>query len=610
MTGRLKFLFVYYIAWIFFFELSRLLFLLYNFSEARKLSLSTSSLSFWYGMRMDASMAAYILLPVCLFVLTSLFLTYFRKMNVYRIYTGIVLFFILLIVLSDLEIYKSWGFRIDATPLKYLTSPREVWASISHLPLLLILLLFILVFAGCYFLWNKLVKKNIHHLNTQVDKIKTGIVLLLATALLIIPMRGGLQLTPMNQSIVYFSKENFANISAINAPWNFMYGVTKNRDTKNPYIFLDSLRVKNIVDSLYSIPDSTIHYFKSSRPNVIVIVWESFTEKATHAIINGKEVTPGFNKLKQEGIYFSHLFASGDRTDKGIAATLSGYPALNNFSVIHQPAKSAKLPSIGRTLKSQQYNNYFYYGGEPEFANIKSYILQSEYDELVEKKNFKSADLNSKWGAHDGSVAARLESDMKRWKEPFFTTWLTLTSHEPFETPVAPYIKGNDITSRFLNSLHYTDSILTSFVEFCRQQASWNNTLIVIIADHGHPLPEPSSRLDNFKIPMLWLGGVLEKSGVVIDHTGSQLDLAATLMDQLGIRHDDFPFSKNLFNPFTRQWAYFSFNNGFGFVQPQSAIVYDNVGNQIVNSEGKVSARDLEAGKAMQQFCYQDYLEK
>jgi len=610
MTRRLRFLFDYYIAWIFFFELARLLFLLYNFSEAHKLSFSTNALSFWYGLRMDASMAAYLLLPVCIFVITSLFIPLFRKPILYKLYTGILLFFILLIILSDLEIYKSWGFRIDATPLKYLSSPKEVWASISHLPLLLILVLFVLVFIGCSLLWNYLIRKNIRHLQTPVNKLRTCVVLLLASAILIIPMRGGFQLTPMNQSIVYFSKENFANIAAINAPWNFMYGISKNRDTRNPYVYLDTIRVKNIVDSLYSSTDSTIHYLNNTHPNLIVVIWESFTEKATHTSINGKEVTPGFNRLKKDGIYFSHLYASGDRTDKGIAAVLSGYPALNNFSIIHQPAKSSKINSLGKTLKARQYHNYFYYGGEPEFANIKSYILQSQYDQIVDKSNFSSDDLNSKWGAHDGPVAARLESDLMKWKEPFFATWLTLTSHEPFETPVTPFIGGSDITSKFLNSLHYTDSILFRFVEFCRQQPFWKNTVMVIIADHGHPLPEPSNRLDNFKIPMLWLGGALQNTGIEIDKTGSQLDLATTLLGQMNEGEYHFPFSKDLMKPNVKQWAYFSFNNGFGFVQPSGAVVYDNIGKQTVISRGGVSAGALEAGKAMQQFCYEDYLRK
>jgi phosphoglycerol transferase MdoB-like AlkP superfamily enzyme len=346
------------------------------------------------------------------------------------------------------------------------------------------------------------------------------------------------------------------------------------------------------------------------RPNVIVIVWESFTEKATHATINNRQVTPRFNELKKEGIYFSHMYASGDRTDKGLAAVLSGYPALNNFSIIHQPAKSAKLGSLGHYFKQMGYRNLFYYGGEPEFANIKSYILQSQYDQIVEKSDFPSSKLNSKWGAHDGAVAEKISNDLSGMQQPFFATWLTLTSHEPFETPDQPVFPGHDIPTRFLNSIHYTDEVLYRFVRNCQQQPWWKNTVMVIVADHGHPLPEPSTRLDNFKIPMLWLGGALKQVGQEVDEVGSQLDIATTLARQINDPGRYFPFSKNLFSSGYRPWAYFSFNDGFGMVQSGKALVFDNIGKQVITRQGPVTGLDIEMGKAMQQFCYQDYLNK
>ena len=609
MPGRLKFLLSYFFAWMLLFSAARLLFVLYYFDRARQLSFRTNLLSFFYGLRMDASMSAYILLPVVLFTIASVFIAFFRRTIVYLIYTWLLVFVVTLIVVSDLEIYRSWGFRLDATPLKYLSSPREAWASISHLPLLLIFIGLVVVVVAIGLLFRKLIRRQLRSWQPIQRRLPVALVLVVFACLLLLPMRGGWQLTPINQSTVYFSKDDFANIAAINASWNLMNGLWMSKGTKNPYLYLPADRVRTITDSLLRAQGLTTSVLNTTRPNVIIVIWESFTEKATHATVQGQEVTPRFNALKKEGLYFSQVYASGDRTDKGIAAVLSGYPALNNFSVIRDPAKSAKLSSLGSFFKAQGYHNGFYYGGEPEFANIKSYVIQNRFDKLVDKSDFHGADLNSKWGAHDGVLAARLLRDLGQMPQPFFTTWLTLSSHEPFETPIPPVFTGSDITTKFLNALHYTDESLYQLVNGCRQQAWWKNTLLIIIADHGHPLPEPSNSIDNFKIPMLWLGGALKQPGMV-ERVASQLDLASTLSAQTGGKAGTFPFSKNLFDSTSLPWAYYSFHSGFGFIQPGRDVVFDNVGRQISLTRGTPDAKDLEAGKALQQAAYQNYLDK
>ena len=109
---------------------------------------------------------------------------------------------------------------------------------------------------------------------------------------------------------------------------------------------------------------------------------------------------------------------------------------------------------------------------------------------------------------------------------------------------------------------------------------------------------------------MLWLGGALKNQGVVIDKFCSQIDLASSLTAQLGGSPSEFKFSKNIFDPTSKAWAYFSFNNGFGFAQPQGTFVFGNIGRQVILKTGSVTEKDIEAGKAMQQRTYQDYIDK
>jgi phosphoglycerol transferase MdoB-like AlkP superfamily enzyme len=613
MRSKFKFLLLYFLAWVLLFELLRILFLVYHFSDTSQLNFLNIAATCWYGLRMDLSMASYILLPVCLFVLLSLIIPFFRRPFLYKLYTYIILFMVLLIAIADLEVYKAWGFRIDATPLLFLSTPREALASVSHLPLVLIGLGFLAAFVLLLLLFRWILRKIFFQSQVRFRLI-TALLLLVFTASLIIPVRGGLQLAPLNQSSVYFSTNNYANHAAVNAPWNFLHSLfSKGISGKNPYQYASAERQKQVMDSLYSGGHTTeqlVNFPADTAVNIILIVWESFTEKAIHIAVDKTEVTPAFNRLKQEGIYFSNVYASGDRTNKGLPAILSGYPAMPNTTIIHSPAKSARLKVLSQVFKEKGYATPFFYGGEPEFANIKSYLLHGGFDPIISKDDFAKKDMNSKWGAHDGVVMNRVFNELNNLSKPFFATWLTLSSHEPFEIPVQAVFKGQDIATQFLNSLHYTDQVLADFISKCRNQPWWNNTLMIITGDHGHRLPSTGQPADDFRIPMLWLGGALKRKGVAIDKVMSQLDLAATLTAQAGLKNDYFPFSKNILDSSTLQWAFFNFNNGFGFVNASGRLVFDNVGKLPIRLDGNAGPKETEAGKILQQVTYEDFLRK
>jgi phosphoglycerol transferase MdoB-like AlkP superfamily enzyme len=614
MAARLKFLFLYFISWILLFDLMRLVFLFYHAGKTKQLSFPTILSSFWYGLRIDASMAAYIIAPVFLFVLASLVIRFFQKALVYKVYTCIVLFFVTLLSLADLEAYTAWGFRIDNTPLKYLNSPKEAMASISHLPLFLITVVFIVCYIAFCFSFNWVIKKIFFKGQVQ-QKILPALVLLILMGSLIIPIRGGFQLAPINQSSVYFSSNNYANHAAINATWNFLHSLWSSGSSgKNPYeYFTDVKQVKRITDSLYtgqSSFDTLINFSNTEPTNVIMVVWESFTEKATTMSFEGKEITPWFNKLKAEGIYFSNVYASGDRTDKGIPAILSGYPALPKTSIIHSPNKSARIKVLSQLFAERGYQTPFFYGGEPEFANIKSYLLHAGFNPIVGKNDFSSKDMNSKWGAHDGVVAKKVLADLNVMKQPFFATWLTLSSHEPFEVPVNSIFNDKGRTANFLNSHHYTDEVVGNFIQQCSKQPWWKNTVMIITGDHGHAMPETGKKADDFRTPLLWIGGAIRQQGVVIERVISQLDIAAILSHQAGLDTKVFPFSKNSIDKTVKPWAFFTFNDGFGFVDSLGRLVFDNVGKRPVLQEGNSGTVQTEAGKAMMQLVYDDFLKK
>jgi phosphoglycerol transferase MdoB-like AlkP superfamily enzyme len=613
MLRKVLFLLIYLFSWVIFFEVARIFFLLSTSAYAKETSFSLLLQSLWFGMRMDISAAAYITLPVCLFVIIGSFISVFRKKYIYIIYTGIILFIELLLVLTDAETFKAWGSRLDYSALRFLSSPKEVWASISHLPIVWMALGIIIIYLLIFWGFRKVISRSVIFLSNNKYWFIQILLLLLITFAFIIPIRGGFQMAPINQSTVYFSNNQYANLAAVNASWNFIQSVSKSKYlSKNLYEYMSEGEADSIVDSLYAANgkiEQVINDSGSIKPNVIMIVWESFTEKALNKTIDGKPVIKYFPELIKQGIYFSNCYASGDRTDKGISAVLSGYPALPKESIVNYSGKTARLNSLGNLFSQNGYNTSFYYGGESEFMNIKTYLQAQKFQQMISKDDFDEKDMNSKWGAHDDIVMKRMLTDIPKLRQPFFTTWLTLSSHEPFETPLPAVFKRSDKETKFLNSLHYTDSIVYSFISELKKSALWQNTIVIISADHGHYLPVTGKRADDYRIPVLWLGGALKKQKT-INNVTSQIDIAGNLVYQLHFSANAFRFSKNVFDSTSKHWAFFTFNDGMGFITDSSRLLFDNAGKKTVFTEGKANADQEKIAKAMMQKVYSDFLKR
>ena len=133
-----------------------------------------------------------------------------------------------------------------------------------------------------------------------------------------------------------------------------MYSAIKmNELNKNLYEYMKDEEVDAIVKPLFDAEGKTEQVANDSgslKTNVIFIVWESFTEKVLNKSIDGNPVIKFFPELFKEGIYFSNCYSSGDRTDKGVSAIFSGYPALPKGSIVNYPEKTAKLQGLGNIL--------------------------------------------------------------------------------------------------------------------------------------------------------------------------------------------------------------------------------------------------------------------
>lgn len=600
---------VYFLFWIFFFVAARVVFLFYHHDLTGALSSDEIFNVFYFGLRLDFSFAGYIsIIPFLLLFVKSIFIR-FPIQAIIRWYSYLLIGLLSFLTVADLELFTAWGFRMDNTPVQYFKNPGEMAATVSSTPVFSLLTIAIILAVGFVIMYRKLVDKKLVDVFGRLKLWQIGLSLFLI-ALLIIPIRGGVQKIPMNLSDVYFSKKLYANQAAVNLPWNIMFSFLHAQSDKNPFDYFSIQQAEELVEELYATKsDSIPTIINSEAPNIVIIVLESFTAKWVGYLGGEPGVTPQLDAIAANGLAFTNFYASGDRSEKGLMAILSGYPNQAITSIIKTPTKTQNLPSLNKVLAERGYTTGFTYGGELEFANIKAYLLNTGFDRLVDKYAFPTEQRTTSWGVHDEFVFDRFLSDLNQTEQPFLQAVFTLSSHEPYDVPLT-HFKGDDEITRFKNSIFYTDSLLGDFIQKAKSENWWENTLVAIVADHGHHLPgyDANHVPSKFHIPLVFTGGALVRNGMV-NTIGSQTDIAPTILRQMDIDSRDFKWGKDLMDS-TQSFAFYAFNNGFGWVTPQGVATVDNVSRNTVYLDPGFDTTQLKYGKAYMEMSYQNYLDR
>ena len=614
MLSRIRFLLFYFVFWIGCFEGGRVLFLLYEWRNTARLTGGVILTILAHGLVMDVSLACLMtLLPLCV-VARAGFLPEATTRRIVLGYTIAALAFSAIITVADLEVFSVWGYRLDSSPFHYLKSSHEAFASASASPLLLLALILVVVFVVGAVVFSHSLLPYLSQISAPTQ-LHSFALLALVTPLLTIGGRGGLDWRiSLTEGSVYFSRNNFANQAALNPVWSFLSSVKGESNEGTIARFADRATVDEIVDSLVASPlnGARAPRFLKSRPRkIIILFWEGFTAKIVEPMGGLKGITPHFTSLATEGILFDRIYASGPRTTNGLVAVLAGFPSHPTNNPLQSLDMSAALPRLSVSMARTGYRTGFYYGAPLAFDNRNGFLFDGHYDEIVEKKDFDRSAWQSPWGVHDPQVLDRLFHAVDSATTPIWAVTLTLSSHEPYDVPGPPRVRGIDADHRFLNAQAFTDEAVFRFVRRAQQTPWWDSTLMVIVADHGSPRPYIGSPLasspQQYRIPMLWLGGALAVRDTVVHRIGSQSDITSTLLTQLGIGHDQYRWSRDFLAPGAPEFAYYSFRNGFGYVDRSGSYVFDNVARAMIDETGKPTPASLRAGRAFQQGVMQAY---
>ena len=587
----------------------------------------------WHGLPLDLSMAGYLSVIPGLLSIAVVWLKRELVKPIMNIYFIIASLFITCSFLLNASLYPYWKYPLDSTPLFYFfTSPADAIASVSIWQVILSIVILIVLTIGVWFTLRMRGEKRQQYSRyaygyggfgsgkrKRFDDFdrhrgRTSIILLLLTGLLFLPIRGGITVSTMNTGQVYYSQNAYLNHSAVNPLFSLLESITHQEDFASQYRFMKDKEADKIFATMTSTSDENTYpllneaTFKKGTPDILIVIMESFASDIMPSMGSYKDVAVCLDSIAQQSILFTRFYANSFRTDRGMVSILSGYPAQPTTSIMRYPRKTSQLPSIARNLaKYKNYKTTYYYGGDADFCNMRSYLVSQGYQHIISDANFPIEDKLSKWGVPDHILAAKMMEDIKAQqneKRPMLRILQTSSSHEPFEVPY------HRLKDKRLNAFAYTDSVMGAIVREYRKLPRWKNTLIVFVPDHVGGYKENLNDHDRsrYQIPLILAGGAISrpmKVGII----GSQHDIAATLLGQLGVEHREFTFSKNMMSDATPKFAFFAVNDAFGVVSEENSLIYDNRAKRIVYDKGE-KGFNLKRGQAYLQKLYDDLAKK
>ena len=570
--------------------------------------------SFFKALPLDIATACFIMaLPALVLFIGMCFN---RNINYrwMRWYFYIIIASYVLAVMGEIGIYGEWGTKLSAKALAYLENPSEVINTASTQQTVLLISLwacFTLLFCWWYVRWIEPSKIILHE--RKIDWFMYPALFILTFGMIFIGMRGGFGEIPISTSSGYFSNYKIVNIMTVNPVYNLAENLTNDRKVKDNahFNYMDFETAKAVTEETHKVEcDSTVNILKTERPNVLIVLLESWSADLIESLGGDPSITPNFHELEKEGLLFTNFYASANRSQQAIASIVGGLPGLPVTTITNHQEKYYAIPSIIQPLDSLGYYSSFYFGGELNYGNIMSYLRYNEFDRIIEGKDVTEHFHKGKLGIQDTDMLPWAAKDINSQPEPFFTTIFTLSTHSPYDYPkIFDELEWPQLEKVYVNSAKYTDIAIKLFMDRAKQQPWYDNTLFLFMADHSHPSYKnyPLESFEYHKIPLLVYGEPLQDSlrGTTFDKICGNTDIPATLLAQLGVNHDEFIWSKDVFNTCYKPFAFFELYSGLGWKTNEGEFVITTNNKVVKNTFPEDKSDSLtRQGKAYMQYHF------
>ncbi len=524
----------------------------------------------YHGLSMDCTVAGYLTAVPGLLMVAGIWLPHRAWLQqIMRGYNAVAAVLMSLAAVANIGLYGHWGFPLDVTPVFYFTSSPSAAAASATMGEIIGAIVGFLIYTDLIFMSLYLIDKHITVDVWRQRPVATMVGLLLV-GLLFIPIRGGFTVSTMNPGRAYYSQNNRLNHAAVNPFFSFLYSATHQADFGSQFRYLDPEVADETFKAMTANPTILTDTLFEGRPDIYLIIAESFS---SHLLPSqgGEAIAVRLDSLARNGVLFDNFYASSFRTDRALPAILGAIPGQPNTSLMKYISKTEGLPSLPRSLKDAGYALSYYYGGDINFTNMKSYLVNCGFEDIVCDRDFPVKERTGKWGAHDHLLFDKVLADTKSSKDPApqLRVIQTSSSHEPFEVPYTSHHQAPAA-----NAFAYTDSCIGAFADSVSRLP--RKSLIVIVPDHYGCYPaDIEGETARHHVPLIFAGNALQHKGIRIHRHGSQTDLAATILGQLGIDASAFKFSRDMLADTPAPFAFYSSPNAIALSDSTATATVD-----------------------------------
>ena len=621
MKIRFRYFLLTYVLFVVIFVFEKPLFMLRHLSQFKASSFSEWMSVIWNGLSLDLTAAAWLTVIPCLLLTCTIWSRKKLWRRLAKIYFLLASLLMAGVFVADMAVYPNTGSKLTANSLgALLTQPSavfgdSVWSVLGgFLAVLIFAMLFFVVFYLCLLGSEKLERKLL-----PLNPLLFTLLFLLLEVVLLVPVFKGMGANGMDVSKAYFSANKRLNLAAVNPLYSAM-ATWQGKGIALPEIKFPIARKsgekkeesgerKEGADALFD-PAINGEQAKPSRailntpkPNVLVVVLKNMPASLVGAMGGDKNVTVCLNELVPQGLLFNHIYATSTNAADGLRALLNGEVSASQHptTITQHPSPNTQQPSpsLVNTLRNEGYLAAYYSGLDLDGTNLRNQLKTAGFQGFVSQTDFSVADRQNSWGVHDFPVFNALLSELRNEKtqKPWIRMVQTASAQPPY---TVPYHRVKDQLEN--NAFAYSDACLGHFISELKKLPQWEKTLVVVTSDCVGSYPQQSElSVGRFHIPMLLLGGALKETGVV-DTYGSQADLAATLLAQLGFSHKAFTYSKDLLSNAAPHFAYFSTPNAYGMLSADNQLVIDQKADKTVVDEGKEKGQNEDLLKAFREY--------
>ena len=472
---------------------------------------------------------------------------------------GFFLFTYGLVYLGVVEMFffDEFNSRFNYVAVDYLLYPHEVFANIwdSYPVLEVLIAVFIVALALTYYLAPRI--------RTALASKKTGRSRFALVGVYLAVMALGYFALNINLSRI--SNNRVLNEITANGMYSFFYAAATNELEYDIYYSRigDREAVTRLRDQMKT-PDAefvdpvdslniarVITDTGAPRRFNIVLVLEESLGSAFVGLLHpeGPACTPQFDSLANAGLLFTHIYATGNRTVRGVEASLLSFPPIPGQSIVKRPLNE-NLFSLPGLLKEQGYQTVFLYGGRSYFDNFLQFTSNNYFDKIIDQTDFPKVTYETIWGVCDGDLfdnSLSVFDSLQAVGKPFFATIITVSNHKPYLYPEGKIPYDPKKQDR-LHAVRYADFAIGDFIRNAKSHDFFDSTIFVFLGDHGarvygwQQIP-----MDSYEIPILFYCPALIPPGSRVDLLGSQMDLAPTLLDTLNFSYTSKFFGRSLF---------------------------------------------------------------